>query len=280
MSRTGWLPVTAIAVLSTVVIAVLASIGQGQGLSAEAYLREALAQAADHRYVQSRSSGTETMLNGDVYRRHTESARDIYTGDMRWRQWYEDCSYPHVMDTRLCSIEIVVHDNVRYERLGTSDGPGEWELVGEEWDALEGAFENSEPGELLSSVIATWDTVELESETIDGVTHRLFRVTRRPGEDILKLIDSGEWELPKGFPPNFSREDYVRSLREIATTEQVTHVYWVSKDSGEIRRVEWQWEKTYADDTDLPVGLLPQHSYEVIDYSRHNEPVEILPPVE
>ena len=283
MSRTGWLPVTAIAVLATIVIAVLASIGQGRELSSAAFLQQALAQAAERHYVQSTSSGTVTMLNGDVHRRHTESVHVVYDGDLRWRQWYEGCTYPHVMGTSLCSIEIVVHDNVRYQKVDTSEGPGEWEVMGEEWDPLEGAFENAEPRDIASSMIATGDMMELERETVDGVTYRRFQVTRRPGEDILNLIESGEWELPEppeGFPDSFTVEDYVDALREMFETELFTDVYWVREDNRLIWRVHRQWEKTHPYERESAGALLALRSSTTVEYANYNTPVEIRPPIE
>ena len=81
MSRTGWLPVTAIAVLATIVIAVLASIGQERESSAEAFLQQALLSQEENDVsssVLSTATGKVTMFNGDVYRRHTEAVRSLH----------------------------------------------------------------------------------------------------------------------------------------------------------------------------------------------------------
>ena len=225
------------------------------------------------------------MLNGDVHRRHTESTHDVKSGNLRWRQWYEDCTYPHLMDTRLCSLEIVVHDNIRYEKVDTSEGPGEWEVMGEEWDALEDAFESAEPGEMVSSVIATGDMVELERETVDGVAYRRFHISRRPGEDILKLIESGAWEPPEWEPPewvpgSFTFEDYINSLREIAETERFTEEYWIREDNRLIWRIHRQWEKTHPYERESAGALLALRSSTTVEYANYNTPVEIRPPIE
>lgn len=283
MSRTGWLPVTTIAVLATVVIGVLASVGQSLKSESAAFFQRALhLQVTEFSTVHTTSIGTVTMLNGDIHRRHGES---VFTtnGDRIWRQWYEGCNYPYAMDARLCSIENVIHDNVRYQKVETSDGSGEWEVVDEQWDFLPNAGEPNESPEMVSIVRMAGDVVEVERETVDGVTYRRYRVTRRPGEETLRRIDSGEWDPqewkpPEGFPESFTVEDYIDSLRKMFETELFTEVYWIREDSGEIRRVERQWEKTYADDTDLPVGLLPQHSIDITEYYRHSVPVEIRPP--
>ncbi len=282
MSRTGWLPVTAIAVLATIVIAVLASIGQGRDLSSEAFLQRALQlQTTDFRTVHSTSTGTVTMLNGDVHRRHTE-AFFTYAGDMLWRQWYEGCTYPHAQNAQRCSIESVVHDNVHYQKVNSSDGQGQWEAMSG-WGSPPEGIAPGEIFEIVSEVLVAGDLLELERETIDGVTYRRFRVTRRPGEESLVLIESGQCdpqEPPEGFPDSFTVEDYVNALREMFETELFTDVYWVREDNGEIWRVLRTWQKTHSDDLGEAGYYLPQRSSDLAEYSRYAVPVEIRPPIE
>ena len=112
-------------------ISVLASIGQGRERSPEEFLPEAQSQSDKLRYIHTTSTGAVTMLNGDVHRRFTETSR-VYTGDMRSRMWYEDCAYPYQEGIRLCGIESVVYDGVRYQKIDTSEGPGEWEVMGKD----------------------------------------------------------------------------------------------------------------------------------------------------
>ena len=281
MSRTGWLPVTAIAVLATVVIGVLATLGQSWKSESAAFFQRALhLQATESSSVHSTGTGTVTMLNGDVHRRHSKAVRS-HTGDMRSRQWYEGCTYPYAMHSRLCSIETVIHDNVRYQKVDTSDGVGEWQPVDEQWDFLPNAGEPNESPEIVRIIKMAGDVVEIERATVDGVSYRRYRVTRRPGEETLRLIDSGEWvpqEPPEGFPDSFTVEDYIDALREMMETQLFTEIYWGHEDSGEIRRVERQSEKTYEDASDLPAALLMQHSIDVTEHYRHSVPVEIRPP--
>ena len=278
MSGTGWLPVTAIAFLATIVIAVLASIGQGRDLSAEAFLHRALQlQTTDFRTVHSTSTGTVTMFNGDVHRHHSEAMRS-HTGDLLWRQWYEGCTYPHARDTRLCSIETVIHDIVRFEKMDTSDGPGEWQVMDECGYQCRATFDSGDFGIVVESTFVVGDVVELERETIDGVAYRRFQATRRPLERALRLTESGELEPPEGLPEDLSREDFIDSLRESAANQRFTEVYWVREDDGEIRRVERQWVSTYTDVPESGSALLPQRSKDITEHSRHSVPVEIRPP--
>lgn len=285
MSRTGWLPVTAIAVLATVIIGVLATLGHSWKSESAAFFQRALhLQVTEFSTIHATGTGTVTMLNGDVYRRHSES---VFTpnGDRIGRQWYEGCNYPYAMDTRMCSIENVIHNNVRYQKVDTSDGAGEWETKDEQWDFLRNAGEPNDSAPSISIVEVAGDVVEVERETVDGVTYRRYRVTRRPGEETLRLIDSGEWDPqewkpPEGFPESFTVEDYIDALRVMMETQLFTDVYWVHEDSGEIWRVERQSEKTYEDAPNLPGALLPRHSIDVVEYSKHSVPVEIRPPIE
>ena len=283
MSRFGWLIVVALAVVVAALIAVLASISPGREVNAVAFLREALAQAAERSYIHSTSSGSVTMLNGEVHHSYTESMHDLRNGDLRWRQWYEGCTFPHARNTRLCSIEIVKHDNIQYQKVDTSAGPGEWEVLEPEWDFLEGLDENSQPGDIVASIIAAGDMVELVRETVDGVTYRRFLVTRRPGEDILKLIESGKWEPPQppdGYPDNLTVEDYVNSLREIADTELFKEEFWIREDNRVIWRIHRLWEKNYPEERDLAGAPLPLRRSTIVEYASLNEPVEIRPPIE
>ena len=126
-----WALIAVAAVGMTVGISVLASIGQGRERSPEEFLPEAQTQSDKLRYIHSTSTGAVTMLNGDVHRRFTETSR-VYTGDLRSRMWYEDCAYPYQEGIRLCSIENVVYDGVRYQKIDTSEGPGEWEVMGKD----------------------------------------------------------------------------------------------------------------------------------------------------
>ena len=281
MSKTGWLPVTAIAVLATIVIAVLASIGQERRANSEAFLHRALRlQATDYRTIHATSTGAVTMLNGDVHRRHAE-AFVTHDGDMLWRQWYEGCTYPHAQNAQECSMESVVHDSVHYQRVNLSDGQGQWEAMSG-WGRPAAGIEQGEAMEIVWQEFAG-DVMELERETIDGVAYRRFRVTLRPGEESLWLIESGQWEPqepPEGFPDSFTVEDYVDALREMFETELFTDVYWVREDNGEIWRVLRTWQKTHSDDLGEAGYYLPQRSSDLAEYSRHTVPVEIRPPIE
>ncbi|MDE2859943.1 MAG: hypothetical protein OYI31_02190 [Chloroflexota bacterium] len=259
MSRTGWLPVSAIAVLATIVIAVLASLGQGNETSAEAFLRKALlAQVLEYSSIHSKSSGTVTMLNGDVHRRYTE-ALFTYDGDVHSQEWYEGCTYSHQLGTRLCSIETVVHDNVQYRKEDTSDGPGEWQVIDEWRTSPESAGEVNDMSAIQEITVAIGEVVELERETIDGVTYRRFQTVRRPGVETLRLIESGEWDPPVNAPPELTREEYIELLREVTETELFTDEYWIRADNGMVWRVHRQWEKTYPEDRELTGAPLPQH---------------------
>ena len=95
------------------------------------------------------------MLNGDVHRRFGEASR-VYTGDLRSRMWYEDCTYPYLEDIRLCGIETVVYDGVRYQKIDTSEGPGEWEVMGEDPPSLYSYLtgEPYDPEEVLKSMVS------------------------------------------------------------------------------------------------------------------------------
>ena len=280
MSRTGWLPVTAIALLATVVIAVLAAIGQARKSESAAFFQRALhLQSTDYRTVNVTGTGTVTMLNGDVHSRHTEGFF-TYDDDQLIREWYDSCTYPHAQNVQRCSTETVQYGSVHYQKVNTSDGEGKWEEMSGWGNSSEG-MESGELGEVVSIVTIAGDVMELERETVDGVTYRRYRVTRHPGEETLRLINSGEWvpqEAPEGFPDRFTVEEYIDALREMFETQLFTEVYWIREDSGEIRRVERRSEKTYEDDADLPGALLPQNSIDVTEYYRHSVTVEIRPP--
>ena len=276
MSRTGWFPVTAIAILATTVIAVLASIGQGRESSAEAFLQQALLSQEENDVsssVLSTATGKVTMLNGDVHRHHSEAVRS-HTGDLLWRQWYEGCTYPHARDTRLCSIETVIHDNVRFEKMDTSDGPGEWQVMDECGYQCRATFDSGDFGIVVESTFVVGDVVELERKTIDGVAYRRFQATRRPLERALRLTESGELEPPEGL----SQQDYIDSLLKASANQRFTDVYWIREDDGEIRRVERQWVSTHTDAPESAYAILPQRSTDVTEHYRHGVPVEIRPP--
>ena len=282
MSRTGWLPVTAIAVVATAVIAVLASIGQGRESSAEAFLQRALlAQVENNQSVtiRSTSTGTVTMLNGDVHHWQAEAVRS-HTGDLLWRQWYEGCTYPYTRDARQCSIETVIHDNVRYEKMDTSDGPGEWQAMGECGGLCGTTLRSRAIGMDVEGVFVLGDVVEMEPESIDGISYRRFHATRNPLDRAIQLAESGELELPEEFPEGFSLEDYVDSLLVASANQQVTNVYWIREDNGEIRRIERQWVNTNTDVPESVSAVIPQRSTDVTEHYRYSVPVEIRPPIE
>ena len=126
-----WALIAVAAVGMTVGISVLASIGQGRERSPEEFLPEAqdpIRQAALHPlYLDGRCHHAQRGR----HRRFTETSR-VYTGDMWSRMWYEDCAYPYQEGIRLCGIESVVYDGVRYQKIATSEGPGEWEVMGKD----------------------------------------------------------------------------------------------------------------------------------------------------
>ena len=272
-----WALIAVAAVGMTVGISVLASIGQGRERSPEEFLPEAQSQSDKLRYIHTTSTGFVTMLNGDVHRRFTETSR-VYTGDMRSRMWYEDCAYPYQEDIRLCGIENVVYDGVRYQKIDTSEGPGEWEVMGKDPPSPYSypTGELYDPEELLKWLVSVHNLVELEPDTVDGTTYRRFRGVSRPGEELLKLLNSGEWE-PESIE-GLSREEYVSGIQRMMETERFTDEYWVREDNSRIWRAHRVWEKSGLEELESVGAYLPQRSDTIVEYSRYNEPVEILPP--
>ncbi len=272
-----WALIAVAAVGMTVGISGLASIGQGRETSPEEFLPEAHAQSDKLRYIHSTSTGAVTMLNGDVHRRFGETS-SVYTGDLRSRMWYEDCTYPYLEGIRLCSIETVVYDGVRYQKIDTSEGPGEWEVMGKDPPSPYSypTGEPYDPEELLKWLAPLHNLVELEPDTVDGTTYRRFRGVSRPGEERLKLLDSGEWE-PESIE-GLSREEQISALQTMMETEMFTDEFWVREDSSRIWRMRLVWEKSGHEEFESVGALLPQRRSTVVEYSRYNEPVEIRPP--
>lgn len=273
----SWALIAVAAVGIVIFLSVLASTRLGQELSAEAFLREALAQSAELRYIHFTSTGTVTMLDGDIHRQSSETFR-VYTGDLRSRMWYEDCAYPYLEGIRLCGIEIVVYDGDRYQKIDTSEGLGEWEVIGKDlpFPSSYSGGQPYDPEDVLKSLMSLHNLVELERDTFDGVTYRRFKGSFRPGEELLKLLNSGEWE-PESIE-GLSREEYISGIQRMMETERFTTEYWVREDNSRIWRMHLVWEKSY-DDEFKPAGeLLPQRKSIIVEYSRYNEPVEILPP--
>ena len=258
----------------TVGISVLASIGQGRETSPEEFLLEPPSQSDKLRYIHSTSTGAVTMLNGDVHRRFGEASH-VYTGDLRSRTWYEDCTYPYLEGIRLCSIETVVYDGVRYQKIDTSEGPGEWEVMGKDppspYSYTKG--EPYDPEEFLKWLAPLLNLEELEPDTVDGTTYRRFRGSSRPSVDLSES-GVGELELPEGL----SREEHISAIQRMMETERFTDEYWVREDDSRIWRMHLVWEKSGLEMFDSVGAYLPQRRDTIVEYSRYNEPVEIRPP--
>ena len=168
----------------------------------------------------------------------------------------------------------MIHKNVRYEKMDTSDGPGEWQVMDECGSLCGITAESSDFGIVAETTYEVGDVVELERKTIDGVAYRRFQATRRPLERALRLTESGELEPPEGL----SQQDYIDSLLKASANQRFTDVYWIRDDTGEIRRVERQWVSTHTDAPESAYAILPQRSTDVTEHYRHGVPVEIRPP--
>ena len=272
-----WGRVAVIAAVAIAAVWAFALITPSYELDTEAFLERVYAQRVEVRSVHTTQSGSMTMSNGDVH--HSSGEGDIvHTGDSQGYIEYEGCTFPTGLmskGVRLCGIEWVELEGVRYERRNTSEGPGEWEIVESVQTGSTDSDTPPDPAKVPEYWSRKYGLVELKPETHDGVEYRRFRSFYSPLRRMLERLKAGEWEPPAEIP----RELFVADLEEQAEAETGTIELWARADDGVIWKIIQEVETPEVDGRD---SLRPPTSikrYSTMKYSRYNEPVVIKPPI-
>ena len=243
-------------------------------LDSDAFLKRVYAQAANVRSVHITSTGTVTMSNGDVL--YWSGEGDIvHTGDSQGHIEYEGCDLHIGSGVYLCRTEWVELGGVRYERENTSEGPGEWEMVENVHTQSTDSDTPHDPAEVSEYWSRSYGLVELNSETIDGVECRRFRASYNPSKWMLERLEAGEWEPPAEVP----RELIISSLERQAEVETGTIELWAREDDSMIWRVITERDGLDGNTSVSFRSFVPRKTYDVLEYSRYNEPVVIKPPI-
>ncbi len=133
------------------------------------------------------------------------------------------------------------------------------------------------PVEVLDRLGRRLGLVELKPEIVAGVKYRRFRGDYNPSRLMLERLEAGEWEPPAEVP--VPREDMIRSLQQQAEVETGTIELWARADDSTIWRIITERDGLDASASEPFRYLLPRKSYEILEYSRYNEPVVIKPPI-
>ena len=165
--------------------------------------------------------------------------------------------------------------DVRYEKEDTSEGLGEWQIVDNARTQPSDSATPYNPAETIDRFGRRLGLVELKPEIIAGVEYRRFRGDYNPIRLMLERLEAGEWEPPAVVP----REDLVRSLQQQAEVETGTIELCARADDSTIWRIITERDGLDANASERFGHLLPRKSYEVLEYSRYNEPVVIKPPI-
>ena len=188
---------------------------------------------------------------------------------------YQGCVFPKGKDVYLCGLEWVDLQGVRYEREETSEGWGEWKIVGNAQPGTSDTGTPHDPVERLEDLTQFYNLEEAKPETIDGVEYRRFWAPYNLGKRMLESLESGEWEPPA----TGSREELIESLRRQAETETGAVKLWAREDDSTVWRIITERNSL---DVNTSEQFRPFHivkSYTVMEYSRYNEPVAIKPPI-
>ena len=117
--------------------------------------------------------------------------------------------------------------------------------------------------------------MELNSETIDGVEYRRFRASYNPSKWMLERLKAGEGEPPAEVP----RELFIAGLERQAEVETGTRELWARADDSTVWRIITQRDGLDASTSVSFRSFVPRKTYDVLEYSRYNEPVVIKPPI-
>ena len=275
-NHAGWGRVAVIAAVAVTAVWALVLISPGQELDSEAFLNRVYAQSAEVRSAHVTTTGAFTMSNGEVRPWSFEGAW-VYTGDSRGHTEYEVCTLPVERDAYLCSSAWVEVGDVRYEKEDTSEGLGEWQIVDSAQTQQSDTATPYNPVEVLDRLGRRLGLVELKPEIVAGVKYRRFRGDYNPSRLMLELLEAGEWEPPAEVP--VPREDMIRSLQQQAEVETGTIELWARADDSTIWRIITERDGLDASASEPFRYLLPRKSYEILEYSRYNEPVVIKPPI-
>ena len=268
-----WGRVAVVAAVAIAAAGAFALITPSYELDSEAFLSQVFAQNAEMRSVHITSSGTAAMSNGDVL--YWSGEGDIvHTGDSQGHIEYEGCGFPIGKDLYLCSIEWVELGGVRYEKENTSKGLGEWEVVDDVQTQPSHSGTPYDPVDLLEYWSRGYGRVELRRD-IDGVEYRLFRGDYNPSRLMLERLEAGEWEPPAEVP----RELIISSLERQAEVETGTIELWAREDDSMIWKVITERDGLDGNTSVSFRSFVPRNTYDVLEYSRYNEPVEIKPPI-
>ena len=268
-----WGRVAVVVAVAVTAVWAFALITPSYELDSEAFLSQVFAQNAEMRSVHITSSGTAAMSNGDVL--YWSGEGDIvHTGDSQGHIEYEGCGFPIGKDLYLCSIEWVELGGVRYEKENTSKGLGEWEVVDDVQTQPSHSGTPYDPVDLLEYWSRSYGLVELRGDS-DGVEYRLFRGDYNPSRLMLERLEAGEWEPPAEVP----RELIISSLERQAEVETGTIELWAREDDSMIWRVITERDGLDGNNSVSFRSFVPRKTYDVLEYSRYNEPVEIKPPI-
>ena len=269
-----------VAVVAAVVIAAAGAfvlITPSYELDSEAFLSQVFAQNAEVRSVHFTQFGSVTMSDGDVL--YWSGEGDIvHTGDSQGHIEYEGCSFPigsFARGVRLCSIEWVELEGMRYERQNTSESSGEWEIVENVQATPSDSDTSHDPAEIPEYWSRAYGLVELNSEIIDGVEYRRFRTSYNPSWWLLKRLKAGESEPPAGVP----RETLIEILERQAEMEVGTRELWARADDSVIWKIIDEVEGSDANERDPLRAPITRKTFSTLEYSRYNEPVVIKPPI-
>ena len=243
-------------------------------LDSDTFLSQVFARNAEVRTVHITSTGTVTMSSGDVHYSSGEGAL-VYKGDSRGHIKYEGCTFPIVRGVFLCSIEWVELGGVRYEREETSEGQGEWNRVERVQTQSTDPCTPHDPAEIPEYWSRSYGLVELNSEIIDGVEYRRFRASYNPIRLMLQHLEAGELEPPARVP----REALIEILQRQAEVETGTRELWARADDSTVWRIITQRDWFDASTSVSFRYFVPRKTYDVLEYSRYNEPVVIKPPI-
>ena len=131
-----------------------------------------------------------------------------------------------------------------------------------------------DPVDLLEYWSRGYGLVELRGDS-DGVEYRLFRGDYNPSRLMLERLEAGEWEPPAEVP----RELIISSLERQAEVETGTIELWAREDDSMIWKVITERDGLDGNTSVSFRSFVPRKTYDVLEYSRYNEPVEIKPPI-
>ncbi len=274
-----WGRVVVVAAVAATAVWVFASLPSGQEIDSGAFLDRAVTRVTEVRSFHATSKGTVTMSNGDVHHWSSEGA-SVYTGDSRLHIRYEGCTLPTGKDVYLCSTEWVVFGGVSYRKEDTSECPGEWEVMDDASSPDPNTGMPYDPAKALEDFTQRYDLLELRRESIDGVVYRRFWGEYNRSKMALERLKAGEWEPPKAIEGiEISREDMISSFERQAEAETGTIKLWAREDDSTMWRIITERDNLDVDASERFRSSTPRKTYDVLEYSRYNEPVVIKRPI-